>query len=54
MKKKKIKSLQFSTSVVSNLNPESVKGGLSGACTSSINNLQCYFACPESVYAPCG
>ncbi len=54
MKKKKIKSLQFSTSVVSNLSSEKAKGGVSGFCTSSVGNHHCYFACPESVYAPCG
>ncbi|MEM6686546.1 MAG: hypothetical protein AAF617_12255 [Bacteroidota bacterium] len=54
MRKKQMKSLGFSKSVISNLSSEKVKGGLSGACTSSVNNHHCYFACPESVYAPCG
>lgn len=48
-----MKSLSLEKSVVSNLSVEKTKGGVSGACTSSMNNLECFFACPDSVYAPC-
>ncbi|EDP95871.1 hypothetical protein U8527_12140 [Kordia algicida OT-1] len=55
MKKQQIKSLSLEKSVISKLNSEKAKGGgVSGACTSSVNLHECYFACPESVYTPCG
>ncbi|WP_430408384.1 hypothetical protein [Kordia sp.] len=53
MKRKQFKSLCLSKSVVSNLNSQKVKGGISGACTSSVNRLECKLGCPETVYAPC-
>ncbi|MFK7750566.1 MAG: hypothetical protein AB8B65_19400 [Kordia sp.] len=53
MRKKEIKSLRLKKSVISSFNSENAKGGVSGACTSSVNPHECYFACPESVYAAC-
>jgi len=53
MRKKKIKSLSLSKSIVSNLSTENIKGGLSGACTSSVRPHDCRLACPESVYVAC-
>ncbi|WP_156169249.1 hypothetical protein [Kordia jejudonensis] len=54
MKKKQMKTLRFSKSVISTLGAQEITGGLSGACTSSVNRLQCKLGCPESVYTPCG
>ena len=45
MKKVKIKSLKFKKETVSTLDVASIKGGVSGMCTSSNNNLQCHFLC---------
>jgi hypothetical protein len=55
MKKKNLKSLSFTKKVVATFaNSNDIKGGVSGACTSSIYHPGCIFACPKSIYAPCG
>jgi hypothetical protein len=53
MRKKKMQSLTLKKSVISNLSVEKAKGGVSGHCTSSVNPHECFFACPDSLYAPC-
>ncbi|MEM6721017.1 MAG: hypothetical protein AAF611_16925 [Bacteroidota bacterium] len=53
MRKKEIKSLRLTKSVISNFNADKAKGGVSGACTSSVDPHHCNFACPESVYIAC-
>jgi len=54
MRKKNFKTLRFTKAVISNLASEKAKGGVSGACTSSVNPNACHLGCPESVYTPCG
>ena len=53
MKKQKLNRLKLNKKSISNLKEATIKGGVSGLCTSSIVPLECPFACPDTVGGQC-